>query len=232
MRAGLVEADGQLALVNLNWDEDDPAMEIWIMEVEEKESMVWKKQYVIHFPIQLERWFKKTNFFFATNHAGEIAVLVMMGAWNGKIIAFDFKTENFPEIPPPPPTIMKPRFIEMDHRLAIVDLISDPFDPNLHMKIWRLEESMVWEAQYYLIPIPISLEERKCECFSKANLAFATNHVGEIGVLVSFCTSLSILFYNFITESWRRFDICELPLYRCAQRRVNMNFILDNVFYF
>ncbi|XP_031092218.1 F-box/kelch-repeat protein At4g19930-like [Ipomoea triloba] len=74
MRAGLVEVDGQLALVNLNWDEDDPGMEIWIMEVEEKESMVWKKQYVIHFPIQLERWFKKTNFFLATNHAGEIAV--------------------------------------------------------------------------------------------------------------------------------------------------------------
>ncbi|XP_031092217.1 putative F-box protein At5g38810 [Ipomoea triloba] len=156
-------------------------------------------------------------------------IIYSFNSGNGKIIAFDFKAENFPEIPPPPPTIMKPRFIEMHHRLAIVDLISDPFDPNLHMKIWRLEESMVWEEQY-LNPIPIPLEERNCECFSKANLAFATNHIGEMAVLVSFCTFLSILFYNFRTESWRRFDICELPLYGCGQLRVNMNFILDNVF--
>nr|GMD33331.1 putative F-box protein At3g52320 [Ipomoea batatas] len=158
-----------------------------------------------------------------------------------EIVAFDVRAENFRAILPPPPSTIpglvegppgvgsgRSGLVEVDGRLAIVDLfISDNRD-NLWrygMAIWILEESMVWKNQY-LIFIPIPFEEIDHD--NKRVLFVATNHVGEIAVLVKHDISVSILFYNFRRQSWRKFDISKLPMEPSMYPA--MYFILDNVF--
>ncbi|XP_019158828.1 PREDICTED: putative F-box protein At1g32420 [Ipomoea nil] len=152
---------------------------------------------------------------------------------DGDIVAFDFRTENFRAIPPPPSTTMwvgptkaTSGLVKVDGRLAFVNnLKRDELNPLRYgMTIWILEEeSIAWKKQY-VIHFPISLEGS----FNKTNLFFASNHVGEIAVLVMLKRSVPILlFYNFRKRSWRKFDIYQLPVPHLITA---MHFISDNIF--
>nr|GME10818.1 putative F-box protein At3g52320 [Ipomoea batatas] len=165
------------------------------------------------------------QFYFHTSVHIDGVIYFLNSLNKGEIVAFDVRAENFRAILPPPPSTIpglvegppgvgsgRSGLVEVDGRLAIVDLfISDNRD-NLWrygMAIWILEESMVWKNQY-LIFIPIPFEEIDHD--NKKVLFVATNHVGEIAVLVKHDISVSILFYNFRRQSWRKFDISKLPM--------------------
>ncbi|XP_019159372.1 PREDICTED: putative F-box protein At3g52320 [Ipomoea nil] len=182
------------------------------------------------------------NHFYSHTNVHIDGVIYFLNSYNkGEIVAFDVRSENFQAIPPPPPSTIpglvgegeqghsgRSGLVEVDGRLAIVDLLNDHDHPGCYgIAIWILEESMVWKNQYLIIT-PIPLE--KFDESSKRVLCVATNHVGEITLLVKHLvrqrSTISILFYNFRKKNWRKFDI-RLPWYF---QYAAMYFVLDNVF--
>nr|GMD33332.1 putative F-box protein At3g52320 [Ipomoea batatas] len=179
------------------------------------------------------------HFYFRTSVHIDGIIYSLNSLNKGEIVTFDVRVENFSVTPPPPPATIpglvegpagvdsgRSGLVEVDGRLAIVDLISD----NLRygMAIWILEE-LAWKKQY-LIFIPIPRQE--IHDFNEMILFVATNHVGEIAVLVRQNICLSILFYNFKRQSWRKFEICKLPLGSPMYPKLYpaMYFNLDNIF--